>query len=76
MHHELKDNVDVISYQPGVVKTNLAKAALAQSESGSITPSLAASMILRDLGHTPMTNGTMGHEFKKWMTVDLFPGFI
>lgn len=65
LNFELKDKVDVMSYQAGTMDTNLLKEGEFKDKKlppGTIKPELAAEMSLRDLGHESMTIGAMSHE--------------
>ena len=59
----MKDKVDVMTYKPGCVDTNINPASVYGK---FITTELAAKMCFRDLGHQPMSYGWIDHENDAW----------
>ena len=65
LNYELKDKIDVMSYNPGFVATKLTK--LRNSDIKTITSERAAAVCFRDLGLTPMSHGAFRHEVTSGM---------
>jgi len=64
LSYELKDEVDVLSYEAGEVVTKMLPNKKG-ADSRTITPDRAADVCFRDLGMQPLTRGSFRHEF--WM---------
>jgi len=61
LNFEWKDRVDVISYRPASVDTNMNPND--KKEPGFILPDRAAETCFRDLGYMDMTRGHSGHHW-------------
>ena len=66
LHIELKDKIDVISFQCGEVHTKLLGAGQKKAFH-IITTERATGGSLRDIGSRSMTHGAFAHEFSMWM---------
>lgn len=60
LHYELKNKIDVLSYQPAGVATKMIGETKASM--GTIMPSMAADVCFRDIGLRSMTRGAFRHE--------------
>lgn len=60
LNYELKDKIDVLSFNPAGVATKLTKKK--DPDMTTISAARAAEVAFRDLGHTSMTNGAARHE--------------
>lgn len=60
LNYELKDKIDVISYQPGEVKTKMT--ARMKQNFRFIDADKAVSACFRDVGSEPLTYGAARHE--------------
>lgn len=67
---ELKEKIDVISYQPAGVATKMIGETKASC--GTIMPSMAADTCFRDIGLRTMTRGAFRHEFVCYI-MECFP---
>ena len=65
LNFELKEKVDVISYEPGMVCSNMTK--LSEENSKTITAKRAAEVCFRDLGISPATHGAFRHDKETFM---------
>ena len=65
LNFELKDKVDVISYQPAWVATKMIDDD--KADFWTILPKDAADVCFRDIGLRPMTRGAFSHELIGYM---------
>jgi len=72
LNYELKDQIDVISYNPGFVATKLNSN---KPDYQTLSADEAAGVFLRDFGCESMTHGAFRHEFTTKL-MDIFPRCI
>jgi len=70
LNFELKEKVDVISYEPGMVCSNMTKEI--EENFRTITAKRAAEVCFRDLGISPSTHGAFRHDREIFM-LNVFP---
>ena len=70
---ELKQKVDVISFKPSQVVTNMSIAMKKAPDAQCISAQRAAEVCFRDLGSSPATNGALRHELYKYITIEFMP---
>lgn len=66
LNYELKDKIDVLSYNPGEVATKLVMREKHQTDAGAISVERASSSCFRDLGYSYYTNGAFRHELANY----------
>ena len=62
LNYELRDKIDVLSYQPARIDTKIVPRS--QLDFTTISIERAAESCFRDLGCTPMTHGAFRHELR------------
>ena len=60
LNYEMKEYCDVLSFNPGLVATNLTK--MKKGNPVTITSDRAADVCFRDLGYSSETHGAFRHE--------------